>query len=154
MFNAKLFATARAALAVWNQSERPAMRIAFPPTLRIAAGLLLAALLSIVGYQVFRRWIAHGPEVLLERADASLWHKNRPDSPQTKTNIETARLFKRFALGTVHLLRDREFSHSTPFLCVQSRKRVHVLVRFVAEHLFLCATDDRVGMNERSHAHD
>ena len=31
------------------------MRIAVPPSLRIVAGLLLAALLSIVGYQVFRR---------------------------------------------------------------------------------------------------
>ena len=115
------------------------MRIASSPTLRIAAGLLLAALLSIVGYQVFRRWIAHGPEVLLERADASLWHKIRPDSSQTKTNIETARLFKRFTPGRSILLRDQEFSHSIPFLCVQSRKKVQVLVRFVAEHLFLSA---------------
>ena len=49
------------------------MRIASSPTLRIAAGLLLAALLSIVGYQVFRRWIAHGPEALLERADDLSW---------------------------------------------------------------------------------
>ena len=45
------------------------MRIASSPTLRIAAGLLLAALLSIVGYKVFRRSISHGPEVLLEQAD-------------------------------------------------------------------------------------
>ena len=36
------------------------------PTLRIAAGLLLAALLSIVGYRVFRRWVSHGLEVLPE----------------------------------------------------------------------------------------
>jgi CHAT domain-containing protein len=49
------------------------MRIASSPTLRIAAGLLLAALLSIVGYQVFRRWISHGPEALLERADDLSW---------------------------------------------------------------------------------
>jgi TRAP-type C4-dicarboxylate transport system permease small subunit len=41
------------------------MRIAFSPTLRIVAGLLLAALLSIVGYKVFRRWISQGPEALL-----------------------------------------------------------------------------------------
>ena len=59
-----------------SQSERPAMRIASSPTLRIAAGLLFAALLSVVGYQVFRRWISHGPEALLERADVSLW-RNR-----------------------------------------------------------------------------
>lgn len=49
------------------------MRIASSLTLRIAAGLLLAALLSIVGYKVFRRSISHGPEALPERADDSLW---------------------------------------------------------------------------------
>ena len=49
--------------------DRTAMRIASSPTLRIAAGLFLAALLSIVGYKVFRRLISHGPEALLERAD-------------------------------------------------------------------------------------
>ena len=49
------------------------MRIASSPTLRIATGLLLAAILSIVGYQVFRRWISHGPEALLERADDLSW---------------------------------------------------------------------------------
>ena len=49
------------------------MRIAVSPTLRIAAGLLLAALLSVVGYQVFRRWISHGPEALLKRADDLSW---------------------------------------------------------------------------------
>ena len=49
------------------------MRNALSPNLRIAAGLLLAALLSIVGYQVFRRWISHGPEALLERADDLSW---------------------------------------------------------------------------------
>jgi CHAT domain-containing protein len=49
------------------------MRIASSPNLRIAAGLLLAALLSIVGYQVFRRWISYGPEALLERADEMSW---------------------------------------------------------------------------------
>ena len=49
------------------------MRIAFSPTLRIATGLLLAALLSIVGYKVFRRWISQGPEALLMRADDLSW---------------------------------------------------------------------------------
>jgi hypothetical protein len=52
--------------------ERLAMRIASSPKRRIAAGLLIAALLSIVGYKVFRRWVSHGPEALLERADAPL----------------------------------------------------------------------------------
>jgi|CZKL01.1.fsa_nt_gi CHAT domain-containing protein len=49
------------------------MRIAVSPTLRIATGLLLAALLSIVGYRVFRRWISQGPEALLMRADDLSW---------------------------------------------------------------------------------
>ncbi len=49
------------------------MRIVSSPNLRIAAGLLPAALLSIVGYQVFRRWISHGREALLERADDPSW---------------------------------------------------------------------------------
>jgi hypothetical protein len=64
---------------IWHyksQSERSAMRIASSPTLRIAAGLLLAALLNIVGYQVFRRWISHGPEALLKRADDLSWPAN------------------------------------------------------------------------------
>lgn len=48
------------------------MRVALPPSLRIASGLLLAALLSIVGYQVFLR-ISHSPEALLKRADDLSW---------------------------------------------------------------------------------
>src|ERR1700744_5250035 len=48
------------------------MRFALPPSLRIASGLLLAALLSIVGYQVFLR-ISHSPEALLKRADDLSW---------------------------------------------------------------------------------
>src|SRR4051812_24632976 len=49
------------------------MRIASSPKRRIAAGLLIAALLSIVGYEVSRRWVSHGPEALLERADDLSW---------------------------------------------------------------------------------
>ena len=49
------------------------MRIATSPTLRIATGLLLAVLLSVVGFQVVRRLNSHGPEALLKRADALLW---------------------------------------------------------------------------------
>lgn len=49
------------------------MRIASSPPLRIAAGLLLAALLSVVGYQVVRRLSSHGPEALLKRADDLSW---------------------------------------------------------------------------------
>ena len=53
--------------------DRSAMRIASSPTLRIATGLLLAVLLSVVGYQVFRRLNSHGPEALLKRADEMSW---------------------------------------------------------------------------------
>lgn len=49
------------------------MRIASSPTLRIATGLLLAVLLSVVGYQVVRRLNSHGPEALLKRADDLSW---------------------------------------------------------------------------------
>jgi CHAT domain-containing protein len=48
------------------------MRTAFSPSLRIGAGLLLAALLSIVGYQVFLR-TSSAPKVLLKRADDLSW---------------------------------------------------------------------------------
>jgi hypothetical protein len=62
--------------AIWHyekQSERRAMRIAASPTtLRIAAGLLLAVLLSVVGYQVVRRLNSHGPEARLKRAEKLL----------------------------------------------------------------------------------
>jgi hypothetical protein len=49
------------------------MRIASFCTLRIASGLQLAVLLSVVGYQVVRRLNSHGPETLLTRADAPSW---------------------------------------------------------------------------------
>jgi CHAT domain-containing protein len=49
------------------------MRTAFSSSLRIVAGLLLAALLSIVGYHVFRHRSPHSPETLLERADGLSW---------------------------------------------------------------------------------
>ena len=49
------------------------MRIAVSPNLRIAAGLLLAVLLSVVGYQVVRRLNSHGPEALLKQADERSW---------------------------------------------------------------------------------
>jgi CHAT domain-containing protein len=48
------------------------MRAALPPSLRIATGLLLAALLSIARYQVFLR-TSHSPEALLKRADDLSW---------------------------------------------------------------------------------
>src|SRR5690348_4236529 len=48
------------------------MRIAKSTSLRIGAGLLLAALLRIVGYQVFLH-MSSAPEVLLKRADDLSW---------------------------------------------------------------------------------
>jgi hypothetical protein len=49
------------------------MRIAYSSTFRIAAGLLLAVLLSVVGCQVLRWRIPASPEALLERADEMSW---------------------------------------------------------------------------------
>ncbi len=49
------------------------MRNAVSPTRRIAAGLLLAVLLSVVGYQVLRRLNSHAPDALLKRADEMSW---------------------------------------------------------------------------------
>jgi len=49
------------------------VRIPSSPTIRIAVGLLLAALLSLVGYQVFRRRSSQAPEALLKRADDLSW---------------------------------------------------------------------------------
>ncbi len=52
------------------------MRIAFSSTFRTAAGLLLAVLLSCVGYQVLRRRNPGAPEALLKRADEMAWLNN------------------------------------------------------------------------------
>jgi len=49
------------------------MRIASSPTLRIAAGLLLGALLSVAGYKLFWLLNSHSPEALLKRADEMSW---------------------------------------------------------------------------------
>jgi CHAT domain-containing protein len=48
------------------------MRIA-SPTFRIGFGLLLAVLLSVVGYQVFRRSSFYAPDALLQQADEKSW---------------------------------------------------------------------------------
>jgi CHAT domain-containing protein len=48
------------------------MRIA-SPTFRIGSGLLLAVLLSVVGYQVFRRSSFYAPDALLQQADERSW---------------------------------------------------------------------------------
>jgi CHAT domain-containing protein len=49
------------------------MRDAVPPLYRIAAGLLLAVLLSVVGCQVLRWRNPASPEALLKRADEMSW---------------------------------------------------------------------------------
>ena len=46
------------------------------PTVRIASGLLLAALLSLVGYQAFRPRTSNAPEAPLMRADEMSWLNN------------------------------------------------------------------------------
>jgi CHAT domain-containing protein len=62
-------------MAIWHhglKSYRDAMRIAFSPSPRIAAGLLVVALLSVVGYEGYL-CVSHAPEVLLKRADDLSW---------------------------------------------------------------------------------
>jgi hypothetical protein len=49
------------------------MRIALLPSFRIAAGLLFAVLLGVVGCQVLRWRNPASPEALLERADEKSW---------------------------------------------------------------------------------
>ena len=49
------------------------MRVAVSLTIRIDAGLLLAVLLSVVGYHVYRRWNSRSPDALLKRADEMSW---------------------------------------------------------------------------------
>src|SRR6185437_2578545 len=49
------------------------MRIVAAPSPRIAAGLLLAVLLSVVGCHVLRWRNPASPEALLERADEMSW---------------------------------------------------------------------------------
>jgi tetratricopeptide (TPR) repeat protein len=49
------------------------MRVAVSPTLRIAAGFLLAVLSGAVGYHVFHRKALGTPKALLEQADAMSW---------------------------------------------------------------------------------
>ncbi len=78
------------------------MRNALSPNLRIAAGLLLAALLSIVGYQVFRRWISHGPEALLKRADDLSWLEDRGSFADSAYRAQAmTRLSKLTLIGSV-----------------------------------------------------
>jgi hypothetical protein len=49
------------------------MRAAVPPSLRIASGLLLVVLLSVVGCHVLRWRNPASPEALLKRADEMSW---------------------------------------------------------------------------------
>jgi len=49
------------------------MRVAVSPTLRIAAGFLLAALAGAIGYHILHQRERGTPEALLERADEMSW---------------------------------------------------------------------------------
>ena len=49
------------------------MRIAFLPSFRIAAGLLLLVLLGVVGCQILRWRNPASPEALLARAEEMSW---------------------------------------------------------------------------------
>src|ERR1700761_8287750 len=52
------------------------MRIAGSPTFRVAAGLLLAVFLSVIGYHVLYTRNPDAPEALLKRADDMSWLNN------------------------------------------------------------------------------
>ena len=52
------------------------MRIAGSPTFRVAAGLLLAVFLSVIGYHVLYKRNPDAPEALLKRADDMSWLNN------------------------------------------------------------------------------
>ena len=52
------------------------MRLRVSPTLRIAAGLILAVLLGVVGYHVLQWRIPGSSEALLEQADEKSWVNN------------------------------------------------------------------------------
>jgi hypothetical protein len=55
---------------------RKTVRLGVSPTLRTAAGLLLAVLLGVLGYHVLY-WRIPGPsEALLEQADEKSWVNN------------------------------------------------------------------------------
>jgi len=95
------------------------MRIASSPTHRIAAGLLLAVLLSVVGYQVVRRLHSHGPEELLKRADDPSWPNNwtqaTPHYRQAKNEINQRLQFSKALCARVSpLLALIESSTSLP----------------------------------------
>jgi len=76
-----------------SQVDRTAVRIASSPNARIATGLLLAVLLSVVGYQVVRRLNSQGPEALLKRADGSLRlvlvDLSQPSVPYRKQRVQS-----------------------------------------------------------------
>jgi len=74
------------------------MRIALPPSLRIATGLFLAAPLSIVGYQVFLR-TSSAPEALLKQADDLSWLNSwiaaEPFTAEPNSNFSKSTIFQR-----------------------------------------------------------
>jgi hypothetical protein len=97
------------------------MRIATFPILRIAAGLLLAVLLSVVGYQVVRRLNSHGPEALLKRADnplcLNIWIQAESSYRQTKLQfIQSHRLLKALSTRLSQLPVHTNSSNSVPDL--------------------------------------
>src|SRR6185437_11134637 len=80
------------------------MRIAFSPKFRIASGLLLAALLSIVGFRYTRRRSSQSPDALLKQADDLSW---------LNSWIQAEHLYHRAELGFVqrHELSKALYAH-------------------------------------------
>lgn len=126
---------------IWHHGshgKRTAVRIASSPNLRIAAGLRLAALLSIVGHQVFRRWISHvqrrcwcKPTRYRARASAV----EHPALLHFKTKIKLAEL-EAVSITRFRHLAIESICNPLPCCVFGFWKRFQILVPFVDERLF------------------
>lgn len=107
------------------------MRVASSPTFRIAAGLLLAFLLSVVGNQVVRRLNSHGPQALLKRAEGSSWPEfevqTNPSYIDEELGFHLLPLVLREALTSrplhIAILRSIPFASHDPFADPRLRPR-------------------------------
>lgn len=91
------------------------------PTLGIAAGLILAVLLSVVGYHVLQWRIPSSSEALLEQADEKSWVNN-----WIASRISRAFSGVLFTL-TVHVALNAEFNFATRVVSLTARKTILVL---------------------------
>ena len=120
------------------QSVRTAMRIASSPTLRIAYGSRLAALLSIVGYQVFRRWISHVRARRwseLARYCAATVPGNILPIADQEQNIETGPTVEAHCARQIRYFASKDFCIPSPSCVFGFERGFRVPVRLVDEQL-------------------